>query len=121
MGREATDEVDAMRAMLHMEYMKQSEGLERCSAAGGSQEGCGCSVSGAHPTLTLDLKRAKSIMMEREAAAKLGAMRALLLMDCMKLSEECKRCSAAHASQEGSGCSVSAAHVPSTADLAKRA
>ena len=44
------------------------------SAAGGSQEGCGCSVSGAHPTLTLDLKRAKSIMMEREAAAKLGAV-----------------------------------------------
>ena len=121
MERKAVADLGAMLWELLEERMKLSEECKRCSAAHASQEGSGCSVSGAHLTPTSGLKHAKSIMMEREAAAKLGAMRALLLMDCMKLSEECKRCSAAHGSQEGSGCSVSAAHVPSTADLAKRA
>ena len=74
MGREAAAGVGAMLWELLEERMKLSEECKRCSAAHGSQEGSGCSVSGAHLTPTSGLKHAKSIMMEREAAAKLGAV-----------------------------------------------
>ena len=56
-------------------------------------------------------KQAKSFMVEREAAAKIGTHRPKLSMGCLEPLGECWGCSAADGGREGFACCLSASFI----------